>query len=1617
MRKSITIQIFILLLLTHSSLAQISIPSATIISENFNLIGSSGTATLPLNWKMSSAGTGGTSGWATGTNITGTTQAASSGSPTTGGAYNWATTAGTDRAIGFMTDGSYASPNSVMAFYRNTTGSTVTTITVLFAIERYRVNTSTSSLSFFSSTDGSAWTARAAGDISAGVFTTGASTYNFTSPQTIYKTVTITGLSIANNGDFYLRWVFTNTGSTNSQGLALDDVSLFAGTATPGIIAKLRDLLTIDNPPINQVNPGDQLTYRTTIKNTGTGDANAVNLSIPAPTNTTLVGGSVKTSALAKDDSYATPFNTALTGNNIITNDFGLPSVTVISFGPVKNAAATAAGGNGSSDNGATVVVNPDGTFSYTPPSGFIGIDKFAYIITTGNAPDNDAIVTISVGTAPSVTNDSYTAIGNMQINPTGTSNLLNNDAGTGIQIVAVNSNPANVGNTFTTANGSNLTVSANGDFIYNPGPGFDGPESFTYTIDNGFSSPQTATVNITISGMVWFINAAAAAGGDGRLSAPFHTIAAYNAAAGANPPAANDNIFVYENPVPYSGSFTLLNGQRLIGQDASASLSTITGLTPAAYSSAFPVMNTGGPVTTLITTLAATNAVNLGSGNLLRGFTLGNTTGSGINGTGFGTLVIAEVSKNGTGQAVVLTTGAFGSPATIDNITTTSSVNAVSLAGCTGTLTISTGAISGSTGSAFTINGGTCSVIYSGGITQANNAAMVSISGGHATGTITFQTGTLSATNGTGLQFDNADGIYNFNGTTTLNGGDAGIDILNGSGGTFNFANGTSITGPTGTAFNIGGTANTCGVIYSGTITKNNAGTMVSIANHATGTVLFQTGILNATTAATGNGLQFDNADGIYNFTGTTTLNGGDAGIDILNGSAGVFTFGTGTTITSPSGVAFNIGGTASTCTVTYSGGITQANNAAMVSVSGGHTTGIVTFQTGTLSATNGTGLQFDNADGNYNFNGTTTLNGGDAGIDIINGSGGNFSFNNAPITNPTGVAFLVSGGNGSVGHSGAISKTSAGRLIDIQSRTGGSVIINGNLSSTTSSTGINVSNCTGGTITFAGATKTMNTPGSNPVNLATNTGTIINFTGGGLAITSTTATGFNATGGGTISVQGTGNIITSTAGTALNVVNTTIGAGGIIFQSITKNGGVNGIFLNNTGAGGLTISGTGAANSGGSIQNTSSDGITLINANNISLSDLLINTCGGNWIEATTVTGLTLVRINADLSTDHGLRGNSLTNLTIQGGTFDRGGAGNASANFHGIYITNLLGTSTVTGATFRRSNTIQFRVENTTATNFAGSPDILTVSGTNWNTHNSPFSGDHLSVDANTGGNFRLIMNSTTGINYVNEGGTAPTGGGIGVQATSSGTNGKMDISVTGLKTTSNTAGVVIVLSGGGTITYNIFGNKASNGTGFSSTGSGAIFVTHASAGGTSSGTINDNSINHTAGPATNALQVIIEGVGSSGGTGTCTISNNNINGNFQRGIHAQTRVGTSTLNLTVNNNSLTGTDPAGLQGINIETGASGTGHGNSICLNMFSNNVTVASGLAYRLRNGTTSSSCTITPCNFRLQNFSGSGSSTADIMNWVTVVKGNIGSSVSVSANYPYAASVGNCQIP
>lgn len=1278
------------ILLSTALFSQTSLPAATVVTQTFNSIGSSATATLPANWRLSPSGNA-VGAWSAG--VSATTQAASSGLPSAGGRYNWATTAGTDRTIGFLTDVSYGTPNAVMAHYRNTTGTSVNSFTIAFAIERYVVNTGSFTLVFESSTDGTTWTAQPGGSIAPGVFASGTNAGTFTSPQTVYKTLTISA-TVANNADIYFRWIF-NTSNTTSQGLGLDNVSVFAGTATPLLTARLRDILQVDNGVQNQFNIGDDIRYQTVIKNIGTADAANVQITIPPPANTTLVPGSIKTSSVARDDNYTTgfdaPLNVSTVPTGVLNNDFGVPSPGVLSFGPTANAAATAAAGTGTSDNGGTVTLNGNGTFTYTPLTGFSGVDKFAYIAGNGNLPNNEGTVTITVGAAATVTNDVYTVIGNVSIVPNATQGVLNNDAGGGLFVASVNGSAANVGVPILTANGGNLTVNANGSFTYNPAKGYEGSDNFTYTANNGIGTASTtATVTLTVAGMIWFIDGSAAAGGDGRRSTPFNNIASFQAIniGGAGNADANDFIYVFENAAQYNGSFSLLNGQKLIGQDATIALGgagSITGYTVPAYSTPLPVNNSANGTRAIIgTSVASTNVINLvaGASNTLRGFRIGNTTGFGINSTGFGTLTVLEVDKNGTGGALNLANGALAAAFT-DIISTSSAAQGINLAGITGLLTVTnTTSLTGTTTQGILVGTTTASINF-GHTTISSGSDGVSLQN-NSSGSRAF--GTLSIThNGAGAGFlHTSGGTFTAGGTTISNTGGTGvgIDIQNLNADIGFGATTVSKTG-SGTGVTIAASGAGSDVTFASLdITTANGAGLVGTTNGGQIIVTAAGGDINATNGAAINLSQATGTSAVnLNLSGVTS-SGAANGI-VLTNIAGTINGGTGTITASGTDVSIS-GGTVS---LTYSGNITQAANAAMISVSGGHATGTITFNTGALSATNGTGLQFDNADGIYNFNGNVTLNGADAGVDIVNGSTGSFSFTNTAITNPSGTAMNVNGGNGAITHTGSISKTSAGRVIEIQNRTGGTILFAGAVSGTVSSTGIN---------------------------LATNTGATINFTG---ALTlNGTASVFSATGGGTVTATNTGstigNITPPTSSTALTIANTTIGALGVTFQRINSSANTVGILLSNTGSsGGLMVTGTGTTAGSGGIINQSSAaaadntlagiGISLTNTSNVSLSNMNFSGTFGNFgIRGDGVNNFTLRESNLT-----GVFGTSNNGAVYEGairfGTQGNDGTGNG-----------LTGTVLFTGNTIGGGYTDNISIFN----NSAGSMNMTVADGTN-------------------------------------------------------------------------------------------------------------------------------------------------------------------------------------------------------------------------------------------------------------------------------------------------------------
>jgi len=906
-----------------------------------------------------------------------------------------------------------------------------------------------------------------------------------------------------------------------------------------------------------------------------------------------------------------------------------------------------------------TLLTDGDETSSLTPPPGNVDPGDVLYhkLIITNNGTTDATEVTIedtfsgetmvagTLNVSPIAFNDSFTAVGNTVLrvglagqealgangNPSGNPsliqnfNLLSNDRGSstlGTGIIAGDNvqgfqiRPA----TGTSGQGGSFTVFADGSFTYVNQAGDTGTDTFTYTIEDagldgnyattGDNLTSTATVSINLTGEVWYVDASAVSNGTGTSANPFNSITNLNA---ANKDGQGDTIYVEGTAgTPATGAIVLEADQLLVGTGADLKVAGYTLATAGANSHISSNVTNGYTVTVATNnTIAGINIVGTGS----------NTGGITDQAGSFGTLSLNPAALNtatpgyqstinSTGAAISLSDGAIAGNG-LSSTTSSGGFNNVGLFNITGTLALGGGSMTTATNSSFLVAGGTVSTTYTGNITQADTGALLDVQ--NHNGTLTFSSGTLSATNGFGLGFNNADGTYHFNGTTTLAGGDAGIDIVGGSTGTFNFTTGTTITSPTGTALRI---------------------------------------------------------------------NGSDAN-------------------------------------VTYAGNITQANNAAMVDIN--DHSGTVTFG-GTLDATNGSGLQFSDSDGTYNFNGDTNLHGGDAGIDIDTGSAGTFTFNlNTDITNPTGDAFLVDTSTAAITYAGTITDNS-GRVLNInQHDTTNNITFTStsSITATAGSSGILIQESgTGGTIAFNGQVQLATTT-QNAITLTNNSGKTINFNADdlGLDITTTSGNGFVASGGGTITVSdaGSGNTINVTApagntsAVAFSVANTTIGAGGVTFDTINQTNGANAILLNNTGSGSFTILGTGGANSGGTIDNTSGAGISLTNTGAVNLTRMLIQNGDNDGIFGTGVNGFTL------------------TNSSVLNN-------GNGSLE-HGIDLNNVTGSLLVDTVTVRGSFEHNFNLNNQSGT-------LNTL-----NIKNSTF--DHLAVPGTGGGNGVLIVTGGTAV----------------------------------------------------------------------------------------------------------------------------------------------------------------------------------------------------------------------------------------------------------------------------
>ncbi|NEP13111.1 MAG: hypothetical protein F6K14_23480, partial [Symploca sp. SIO2C1] len=258
----------------------------------------------------------------------------------------------------------------------------------------------------------------------------------------------------------------------------------------------------------------------------------------------------------------------------------------------------------------------------------------------------------------PDAVNDAFDVTGNIGIDVGITGSILNNDTNTGAltgvffgaTAGTAGDNAANGSNMITTSNGGVVLLNADGTFTYDPAAGFDGTDSFFYTLSNAGGS-DVAEVEFTVDDVIWFIdNSAAGSTNEGTLDNPFTSLAAFDTANDGvgNNPEAGDNIFLYSGSGNYTGGVTLLDNQTLIGQGATGtSLEALLGITLAPFSSS-SLPSIGG--TDPVITNASGDGITLASGNTIRGLNIDNTSGDGISGTNVSDIAISEVDISNTG-------------------------------------------------------------------------------------------------------------------------------------------------------------------------------------------------------------------------------------------------------------------------------------------------------------------------------------------------------------------------------------------------------------------------------------------------------------------------------------------------------------------------------------------------------------------------------------------------------------------------------------------------------------------------------------------------------------------------------------------------------------------------------------------------------------------------------------------------------------------------------------------------------------------------------------------------------------------------------------------------------
>ncbi len=138
-----------------------------------------------------------------------------------------------------------------------------------------------------------------------------------------------------------------------------------------------------------------------------------------------------------------------------------------------------------------TVVINPNGSFTYTPTSNYSGSDSFTFKVNDGSGDSVDALVSVTINPVndpPVATPLSFNATEDVTLN----GNLVGTDP---------ESSPLTYSaGTIAAAHGTVNINPTTGAFTYVPAANYNGADSFSYKVNDGTSNSNDALVTITIA-------------------------------------------------------------------------------------------------------------------------------------------------------------------------------------------------------------------------------------------------------------------------------------------------------------------------------------------------------------------------------------------------------------------------------------------------------------------------------------------------------------------------------------------------------------------------------------------------------------------------------------------------------------------------------------------------------------------------------------------------------------------------------------------------------------------------------------------------------------------------------------------------------------------------------------------------------------------------------------------------------------------------------------------------------------------------------------------------------------------------------------------------------------